>query len=405
LFATALFVAVTAISGGLSHGDANVSVYVTWALSHGHLACGYVPAGALGYAPTAPLYPLLSGALAALLRIGHNVSFPTSSQLGPHCVTATSAINHWALRSGAWTPTLRIGFVGWLILMLGVILLLRATGRGRCAWEPFALSVMACAPPIAMCLAEYFHPQDLVALGLSLAGLACARNDRWIWAGVLLGLAITSQQFALLVFIPLVIAAPRERLIKFAGATLLAGSLIALPVIALTSGRAIASLLVGTGETSASSTLLGETGLHGSVLFALSRFLPLALTLALAWWSKKWLASALLEPIPLIALIATSLCLRLIFEVNLWGYYFMAMTVLLIILEIINGRIRVSLLVWIVLVTWASVDGGLSNRSSFHSFPIWLLQAVLVSSALLLATKPLVSYVHSNPAPRSTELV
>jgi hypothetical protein len=113
----------------------------------------------------------------------------------------------------------------------------------------------------------------------------------------------------------------------------------------------------------------------------------------------------LLEPIPLIALIATSLCLRLIFEVNLWGYYFMAMTVLLIILEIINGRIRVSLLVWIVLVTWASVDGGLSNRSSFHSFPIWLLQAVLVSSALLLATKPLVSYVHSNPAPRSTELV
>ena len=44
-----------------------------------------------------------------------------------------------------------------------------------------------------------FHPQDLACLGLALIGSAFALRHRWVWAGVFLGLAITSQQFALLV--------------------------------------------------------------------------------------------------------------------------------------------------------------------------------------------------------------
>lgn len=38
-----------------------------------------------------------------------------------------------------------------------------------------------------------YHPQDLVAVGLALAGLACVLRGKWVWAGVLVGLAISSR--------------------------------------------------------------------------------------------------------------------------------------------------------------------------------------------------------------------
>ena len=393
LVATALFVAVTGILGGLTEGDANVSVYLTWVLAHGHVACGYPPSKIVGYAPTAPLYPLIAGGVTALLRIGGHVPFPTTTQLGAHCTNATSLINHWALTSHAWLPTLRIGFLGWFARMAGIVALLRASGRGRCGWEALALIVAAGAPPVAMCLAEYFHPQDLVALGLALVGLACARKGSWIRAGVFLGLALVTQQFILLVFIPILMAAPYNRLTRFLGATLVSGALIAVPLIILTSGRALTSVLVGTGEASTTMSLLDLTRLHGSALFVTSRFLPLAFSLILAWWASRKLGPTLIEPIPLLSLVAMSLCFRLVFEVNVWGYYFMAAAVTLVVLDVMCGRIRLPLLMWIALVTLAAVQGGLISGSSKRFLPIWSWQLVLVSCALVLASTPLFSYV------------
>ena len=39
-------------------------------------------------------------------------------------------------------------------------------------------------------------------MGLALCAMACARRDRWIGAGILVALAVLSQQFALLVAAP-----------------------------------------------------------------------------------------------------------------------------------------------------------------------------------------------------------
>ena len=397
LGATAIFVSSTTLSGGLTEGDSNVSVYAAWAIAHGHLSCAYLPSGAVGYAPTAPIYPLLSSALVSIFRVGHSVAFPNSAQLGQQCSMATSAITHWALHSSAWSPTLRIGYIGWLVMTAGVVALLRVSGRGRCRWEPIALLMLALAPPVSMCLVEYFHPQDLIALGLALGALASARTGRWFYGGLLMGLAIVSQQFSWLVVVPLVVVAPRNQLTRFVGGTILSALSVAVPLVVLTSGRAITSVLVGTGESSVSNSWLDQTNIHGSPLFVISRFFPLALALVLAWWATQRLGPQLLEPIPLVSLIATSLGLRLVFEVNLWGYYFMALTVLLIALDVIRGRIRISLVGWILLVTLAADYGGLFNNPAYQPLPIWFLQITLVSSALALAVGPLISFTKDYP--------
>jgi uncharacterized membrane protein len=241
-----------------------------------------------------------------------------------------------------------------------------------------------------MCLVEYFHPQDLLALGLALGGLACAMRGKWSWAGVLLGLALVSQQYALLVFAPLLVLVPRKQLVRFVGSAMISGAIIAVPLIVLTNGRAFTSVVVGTGESSTSSSLLVQTGVHGSLLYVLSRFLPIALAIALAWWAHQRLGRFVLDPIPLASLISTSLSFRLIFEVNVWGYYFMAVAVFLVVLDVVRGRVRTALVIWLALVTWAAIHVFV-NHPSHQPIPVWFWQAVLVCIATTLAIRPLLS--------------
>ena len=63
--------------------------------------------------------------------------------------------------------------------------------------------------------------------------------------------------------------------------------------------------------------------------------------------------SGVLEPIPLISLLATSLSLRVVFEEGLFGYKFMALAVMLILLAIVRGQIRGRLMAWLALATLA----------------------------------------------------
>ncbi len=151
------------------------------------------------------------------------------------------------------------------------------------------------------------------------------------------------------------------------------------------------------------------------------------------------LGGSVLEPVPLISLIATSLSFRLVFEQNLFGYYFMALAVLLIVLDAVNGRIRGQLVAWLSLVLLAfdpvprihllseyspsvlvviacfSILWGIRHDRvhwylvawvgvvavAFASYPIgnfryplptWLWQLVLVSTGVALAVKPLMSW-------------
>ena len=76
-------------------------------------------------------------------------------------------------------------------------------------------------------------------------------------------------------------------------------------------------------------------------------------SIAIAWWAYRRLGSKVLEPIALISLLATCLSLRLVFEEGLFGYKFMALAVMLIILAIVRGQVRGWLVAWLALATLA----------------------------------------------------
>ena len=308
----------------------------------------------------------------------------------------------WGSRSNALPETVLLGFLGWLVLVAGVISLLRAAGRGRCGWEAMALIVLGCAPPIVLVLQEYFHPEDMMAVGLAFAGLAYVRRGQWIWAGVLVGLALTSQQFALLIAAPLLVVAPRNQRVRYAGAVMVSAGVVVAGIALITSGRVI-NVLTGTSVTpSIGGTVLAGAHLHGFPLLFASRVLPIGLAMGLAWWSKRLLGAAALDPIPLASLIATSLCLRLVFEVNLFGYYFMAVSVSLIVLNVIRGRFQPFLVAWLALVTFAYDPLRWGNHPWTYSIPMVLDQFLLVPTAVALAVVPLLLVVRrSRPSARN----
>jgi hypothetical protein len=389
LVATGIFVGLVVALGGPTPTDSMESTFTGLAIGHGHLSCAYPPGNAAGLpALISPLYPLLSGGVEALTGIGHTFRFPSSSALGPDCSTAMQHAHLYGT-----VPVLRIGFVSWVALLAGLVALLRASGRGRCGWEPVALVIVACLPPVIMTLSEAFHPQDMLAMGLALGGLACARRGSWVWAGALLGLAMTSQQFALLVFAPFVVVVPRNWRVRFVGAATVGAGFIIIPVVAITSGRALKWAVVGSGTgESVGRTLLGVFPIHGPI-FIEFRILPIALSMLVAWWAMRRLGSAVLEPLPLASLVATSLCLRLVFEENMIGYYLMAMAVSLVLLDVIRGRISMHLVGWLGLVSLAfyPLPWGFDPLSS--GIPLVMWQILLLGDGIVLAAGPLISTV------------
>ena len=111
------------------------------------------------------------------------------------------------------------------------------------------IALVACLPSVYLPLLQFFHPEDLLATGLALVGVAFVLRDRWLVAGFVLGLAVLSQQFTLLFLIPLLVVAPRTRLLRFVGGTACSIAIIGVPLLAITSGRALTAIVVGTGDS------------------------------------------------------------------------------------------------------------------------------------------------------------
>jgi hypothetical protein len=351
--ATGAFVACVAVPGGPAVGDAFELIYPTWAFSHGQLVCMYPPHPLSISTFAAPVYPIIAGSIGFVANVGGSVPFPSGTALGHSCAKAVTAMVGWSQRGNAVWPTIRTGYVVWLFLMVGVILLLRATGRGRSGWEPTTLLIVACLPPVWFCVEMYAHPQDVVAMGFALAAMACALRSHWIGAGILIAVAILTQQFTLLVAIPLFVVAPTARRIPFVLSAVAAAAVISVPLIAVTSGAATRPIFAGSGASGGvGGTVMWEFHVRGGAsLLLASRLPPLVLSLALAWYVVRRLGPAALQPAVLISLVAVSLSFRLVFEDNIFSYYYMALAVTLVILDVVRGRIRQTLVAWVAMIT------------------------------------------------------
>jgi len=373
--ATTLFVGLVALLGGLSGNDTFESVFSTWAIAHGQLACALPQ----GYRVTAPLYPLVSGGVAALTHIGHGVPFTSPAAMGPHCEKSFLAINYWSERAGVLQTTLKIGYLSWLILMAGVIALLRAAGRGRCRWEPTTLILIACLPPVWACLQSTFHPEDLFAMGLLLAAVACAVRGSWVGAGILIALAVLSQQFAILIAAPLLVLAPRSWRFAYVGAAALTVGIVSAPFLFASSDRSAHAIFLGTGDTNGvGGSVLWELNLHGLPLLFISRVMPVAVAAAIAWWLLRRLGQGALQPALLVALVAVSLSLRLVFEQNFYLYYFMALSVSLLLLDVVRGHIRASLAAWLLIVPTVYAGEIEIPKNAVHLAPLCAIALALI---------------------------
>ena len=351
--ATAVFAALVTLLGGFSGDDTFETIFSTWAIAHGQFACAFPEA----YRVTAPLYPLLSGGVASLAHIGNTLPFPTRQAMGPYCDRSFLAINTWSLKAGVTASTVKMGYLGWLGLMGGAIALLRAAGRGLRRWEPTTLILLAFLPPVWTCVQSTFHPEDLLAMGFALGAVASALRSSWVGAGILIGLAVLSQQFTLLAGVPLFVLAPRHRRFAFGEAAAITVAIVAAPLMITSSGRAAHAIIFGTGDTGGvGGTALWELGPHGAPLLLLTRIFPLALTAVLAYWVGRRLGPVALEPVPLVALVAVSLSIRLVFEQNFFEYYLMALCVTLVLLDVVRGHLRATLLAWLVIVPVVYLD-------------------------------------------------
>ena len=403
--ATALFAGIIALTGGPGPVDVHESVYSTWAIEHGQLTCAF-PQHTEPHQPlVAPMYPLVSGAVAALGDIGASVPFPTRTAMGADCQHADAAIRAWATRSGATQPTLWIALVAWLVLMAGAVAFLRASGRGRRWWEPATVLALACLPPVWISVSFYFHPQDLTALGFSLAALACALRRRWAAAGVLVALAVLSQQFALLVAAPLLVLAPDAvRRLRFVVGGIATAVLVVAPLLVVSSGAAWRAIALGSGDNpSKGGTVIWEIDHHHTlVVVGVSRILPIVAALAISWWVSRRLGAAACTPVVVTSLVALTLGLRLVFEQNVFAYYFMALAVLLVLLDVARGHIRGSLLAWLVAATLIFHVPNYVFGAALTMHPATVLPPVMVLVAVtMVASGVLRNSTHSDAAPTS----
>jgi hypothetical protein len=281
--------------------------------------------------------------------------------------------------------------------LAGLLALLAASGRGGTRWEFLAGVLIASVPAVASGFIQYFHPEDVLALGLILIALASAIHGRWLAAGICIGLALCSKQYVLLSAVPLVVVAPRGGRRRFLLGGLGSATVVLVPIGLLTGKGMLTTVLGSYATASNGTTIVGSLGLHGAARVIVSRGLPILLAAVLAALARRRLPSVVTLPTALVALVTACLLLRLVFEVNLYAYYLIPSAVGLIALDIVAGRLRLQTLGWVVATTLLFPPAYEPLVLVQERAPLFV-QAVLLASGLALALWPLFGIGGTNPA-------
>jgi Glycosyltransferase family 87 len=108
----------------------------------------------------------------------------------------------------------------------------RMLALGRPAAAVLLVSLLAVVNPGTLRALHWGHPEELLTAALCVGAIIAATRGRGLLAGVLLGLAVATKQWAVIAVLPTLLAAPRQRL----RLGLVAGALavaIALPAMLL----------------------------------------------------------------------------------------------------------------------------------------------------------------------------
>ena len=144
----------------------------------------------------------------------------------------------------------------------------------------------------------------------------------------------------MLVAVPLIVVAPLNRRVHFALAVLAAAAVVTVPLLVASSGGAARDILLGSSDDPYNDgTMVALLHLQGVPVFIVTRLAPLALAFLLTVWIMRARPRRDAEPVVLVSVVALSLSMRLIFESSLYGYYFMALTVALVLLDVLRAAV------------------------------------------------------------------
>ena len=362
--ALVVFVAVVFVRGGPNPAetDAHAVTLPTTAISHGDLRA----AERQTLVPNPPGYPLLTSPLVlafrpwigsprwcddkpppAILETPQDRGF--LSILGP--CTARRGPDHGRPYPIWFRSQAVLAFLGWIVLALGAGMLLRASGGGGGA-EALLLLALAVLPTASDAIAQTFHPQDLMSVGFSCAGMSQALRRRWVAVGVLFGVAFLCKQFAVLPLLAVLAAAPdwraRARVVVLVVPVVAAGVVPFYLVAPVDTVRAMTAVFVAGVRVEKTPSIVGLLDIWEKTKLQIARDAPIVLAAVLVVWARWRARSTLLAPAPLVGLALACLATRLVFEISLLNYYFLAVGVALLLLDAVRRRPPLWSVGWIV---------------------------------------------------------
>ncbi len=223
-------------------------------------------------------------------------------------------------------------------------------GRRR---EMLFLAVVSVSPFFREALGNYFHPEDVLALGLLLLALSLASESHWGWAGVALGLAFGSKQWVLLAVPPLIAMAPGRRAkARLLGAAFGAVAVVYAPFILL---KPAAAWQVFRGPVPVAGGFVPQTTIVGMLREApfhvplayvndMARLLPLLFaTVVTAVWvlviSRRYGTVARLPIENVLGLLLACVAFRLISDCIALSYYALPLMVLIAVADIWRSKV------------------------------------------------------------------
>jgi hypothetical protein len=120
--------------------------------------------------------------------------------------------------------------------LLGVWLVARMRGEGRPAMHRALALALCVANPVTVRALELGHPEELLGACLCVGAVLLASEDRGLWAGAALGLAIANKEWALLAAGPVLMALPVRRRVPCLAIAVALAAVVLAPLALVGSG-------------------------------------------------------------------------------------------------------------------------------------------------------------------------
>ena len=114
---------------------------------------------------------------------------------------------------------------------VGVGLAGRLWARPQSDWVPAIVAILAVANPATAAAVRLGHPEEVLTAALAVGAVVLAVRERSAAAGVVLGLALATKQWALVAVVPAIVAAPRAQRLRLLGIAVAVAAALTLPVL------------------------------------------------------------------------------------------------------------------------------------------------------------------------------